>query len=122
MIKNLPDNAGDAGSIPGLGRFPGGGNGNLLQVFLPGKFHGQRSLVATVHGVTKNWKGARPALSGHTQHTVDEKSHREAGAEVAGLKSLSVEVIELRFFARQFTPGFRVPKSSESNIEKINSA
>ena len=24
-------NAGDLGSIPGLGRFPGGGNGNLLQ-------------------------------------------------------------------------------------------
>ena len=24
-------------------------------VFLPGKSHGQRSLVATVHGVTKSW-------------------------------------------------------------------
>ena len=24
-------------------------------VFLPGKFHGQRSLVAIVHGVTKSW-------------------------------------------------------------------
>ena len=45
MVKNLPDSAGDAGSIPGLGRFPRGGNGNPLQVFLPGKFHGQRSLV-----------------------------------------------------------------------------
>ena len=34
MVKNLPANAGDAedsGSIPGLGRFPGGGNGNPLQ-------------------------------------------------------------------------------------------
>ena len=34
MIKNLPVNAGDvrdAGSIPGSGRSPGGGNGNLLQ-------------------------------------------------------------------------------------------
>ena len=34
MVKNLPANAGDsrdAGSIPGLGRSPGGGNGNLLQ-------------------------------------------------------------------------------------------
>ena len=27
----LPANAGDAGMIPGLGRSPGGGNGNLLQ-------------------------------------------------------------------------------------------
>ena len=29
-IKNLPANAGDTGSIPGLGRAPGGRNGNLL--------------------------------------------------------------------------------------------
>ena len=31
MVKNLPANAGDAGSIPGSGRSPGGGNGNPLQ-------------------------------------------------------------------------------------------
>ena len=34
LIKNLPANAGDirdAGLIPGLGRSPGGGNGNPLQ-------------------------------------------------------------------------------------------
>ena len=46
MVKNLPANVGDArdmGSIPGSGRSPGGGNGN--PVFLPGKFHGQRSLA-----------------------------------------------------------------------------
>ena len=34
-------NAGDTGSIPGLGRSPGGGHG----LFLPGESHGQRSLV-----------------------------------------------------------------------------
>ena len=31
VVKNLPANAGDVGSIPGLGRPPGGGNGTLLQ-------------------------------------------------------------------------------------------
>ena len=34
MVKNPPANAGDAGdmgSIPGSGRFPGGGKGNPLQ-------------------------------------------------------------------------------------------
>ena len=34
VAKNLPANAGDSGdlsSIPGSGRFPGGGNGNPLQ-------------------------------------------------------------------------------------------
>ena len=31
MVKNLPANAGDMGSIPGLERCPGEGNGNPLQ-------------------------------------------------------------------------------------------
>ena len=31
MVKNLPASTGDAGLIPGLGRFLGGGNGNPLQ-------------------------------------------------------------------------------------------
>ena len=31
VVKNLPANAGDAGSIPGLGRFLGEGHGNPLQ-------------------------------------------------------------------------------------------
>ena len=48
MVKNMPAKAGDAGDsglIPRLGRSPGGGKGNPLPVFLPGRFHGQRSLV-----------------------------------------------------------------------------
>ena len=28
-VKNPPDNAGDTGSISGLGSYPGEGNGNL---------------------------------------------------------------------------------------------
>ena len=38
MLKNLPANAGDAGdegSLPGLGRSPGRGNGNILQYSCP---------------------------------------------------------------------------------------
>ena len=31
MVKNLSANVGDTGLIPGLGRSPGGGNGNPLQ-------------------------------------------------------------------------------------------
>jgi len=30
-VKNPPASAGDSGLIPGLERFPGGGNGNPLQ-------------------------------------------------------------------------------------------
>ena len=45
-VKASASNAGDLGSIPGLGRSPGEGNGNPLQsVFLPGESHGRRSLV-----------------------------------------------------------------------------
>ena len=35
VVKNLPANAGDIGSIPGWGRSPGEGNGNLLQYSCP---------------------------------------------------------------------------------------
>ena len=48
VLKNLSANAGDirdANWIPGLGRSPGVGNGKPTPVFLPGKSHGQRSLV-----------------------------------------------------------------------------
>ena len=32
VVKNLPTDAGDAGSVPGSGKSPGGGNGNLLRI------------------------------------------------------------------------------------------
>ena len=48
MVKNPPANAGnirDAGSIPGLGRSPGGGHGNPFQNSCLENPHGQRSLA-----------------------------------------------------------------------------
>ena len=43
--KESACDAGDLGSIPGLGRFPWRGKWQPTPVFLPGEFHGQRSLV-----------------------------------------------------------------------------
>ena len=43
--KELTYNAGDLGSVPGLGRSPGGGNGNPLHCSCLENPHGQRSLV-----------------------------------------------------------------------------
>ena len=43
VVKILPANTGDVGSIPGSGRPSGAGNGTL--VFFPGRIHGQRSLA-----------------------------------------------------------------------------
>ena len=45
MIKKSACNPGDLGSIPWLGRSPGGGHGNPLQYSCPENPHGQRSLL-----------------------------------------------------------------------------
>ena len=50
-------NAGDLGSIPGLGRFPGEGKGYPLQ------YSGlENSIDCIVHGVTKSWTQPVPSL------------------------------------------------------------
>ena len=55
MVKNLPANSGDAGLIPGLGRCPGGGNGNPLQYSCLESPMDRGAGQATVNGVTKSW-------------------------------------------------------------------
>ena len=58
MVKNLPASAGDIrdmGSIPGLGRSPGEGNGNPLQYSYLENPMDRGSWQATIHGVTKSW-------------------------------------------------------------------
>ena len=47
-------NAGDPGSIPGLGRSPGEGNGYPLQYFCLKNSMDRGAWKATVHGLTKN--------------------------------------------------------------------
>ena len=44
-VKASACNAGDLGSIPRLGRSPWRRKWQPTQVFLPGKSHGQRSLI-----------------------------------------------------------------------------
>ena len=53
VVKNPPANAGDVGSIPESGRYPGEGNGNPLQYFCLGKPMDRTARWATVHGVAK---------------------------------------------------------------------
>ena len=57
-MKNLPANTGDArdrdaSSVPGLGRSPGGGNGNPLQYSRLEKSMDRGAWWVAVHGVTK---------------------------------------------------------------------
>ena len=57
-VKNAPVNAGDirdAGSVPGLGRCPGEGNGNPLQDSCLENPMGRGAWWAAVHRVAKSW-------------------------------------------------------------------
>ena len=57
VIKNLPANTEDirdVGSVPGLGRFSGEGNGNLLQYSCLENPIDKGAWQATVHGVAES--------------------------------------------------------------------
>ena len=53
MVKNLPADTGDMGSIPALGRSPGGGNGKPLQYFRLGNPMDRGAWQAIVYGVAR---------------------------------------------------------------------
>ena len=58
MVKNLPANAGDirdVGSIPGLGRSPGGEHGSPLQYFGLKNSMDRGAWWATVHRSTESY-------------------------------------------------------------------
>ena len=58
VVKDMPVNTGDireVGSIPGLGRSPGEGNGSPLQCSCLDNPMDRGAWRATVHGVTKSW-------------------------------------------------------------------
>ena len=54
MVKTLPANAGDLGSIPGSGRSPGEGNGSSLQYSCLGNLMDRGTWQASVHGITES--------------------------------------------------------------------
>ena len=81
MVKNPPANAGesrDMGSVPGLGRCPGVGNGYPLQYSCLENSMDRGAWWVTVQGVTKSWT----CLSMNT--------HTHTHTEVKDMGSLSV--------------------------------
>ena len=54
VVRNLPANAGNTGSIPESKRSPGEGNGNPLQYSCLKNPMGRGAWWATVHGVTES--------------------------------------------------------------------
>ena len=57
--KEFVCNVGDLDSIPGLGRFPGEGNGNSLQYSGLKNSTDRGAPQATIHGLAKSWTPLR---------------------------------------------------------------
>ena len=69
-VKESVCNVGDPGSIPGLGRSPGDGNGNPLQYSCLENPMDRGAWQATVHAVAK----CRTQPSDFTSHVVQARS------------------------------------------------
>ena len=74
MVKNSPETqmSQETQAQPGLGRPPGGGNGNPLQHSCRDNPMDREAWQATVHGVTKSWTGQ----STHTHYVADTVAGR----------------------------------------------
>ena len=73
VVKNLPASAGyirEVGSIPGSGRSPGGGNGNLLHYSSLENPMDRGACQATVHRVTKSQTWLKDLAHTHTRLTL----------------------------------------------------
>ena len=89
MVKDPPANAGEAGSIPGLGRSPGGGNGNPLQFSCLENPTDTGAWEAIAHGVTRSQTRLK-RLSMHAVSMLGAFLHlylREPGQTAAQLHS-----------------------------------
>ena len=53
VVKNPPANTGNMGLIPGLGRSPGGGNGNSLKYSCLGNLMDRAAWCSTVQGIAR---------------------------------------------------------------------
>ena len=80
-IKNLlamwkiAQNAGDAGSVLGLGRSPGEGKWQPTPVFVPGKSHRQRSLEGCSPCGHKSWTRLTTSPPHHSRHSHNGVNH-----------------------------------------------
>ena len=93
MVKNLLANAVDSGSIPGSGRSPWRRKWQPTAVFLPGKSHGQGSLVGYSPWGHKE--------SGTTEH--DVRSYLQNAVTV--VESSASDVLKTKSLEQFLTPG-----------------
>ena len=92
MVNNLPANAGDADSVPGLERSPARGNGNPLQYSCLENSMDRGAWWAAVHGVSKQLDTTEhmyllspslfPSLDGITDQEMSEDGRESVGQEL----------------------------------------
>ena len=70
MVENLPANAEDPGLIPGSGRSPGRGNGNLLQCSCLGNRMDRGAWQTTLHEAAKSQTQAHILCTCHLNNVV----------------------------------------------------
>ena len=100
--KNLSANAldaGDAGSIPGLGRSPGEGNGSPLQYSCLGNPKARGAWRAIVHEVVKSWMHLSTHIFLHTncQSHKTHLSFSEINTVFTQLLSLPLSIFPTRW-------------------------
>ena len=101
MVKNLSTNAGDVGLIPGLGRSPGGGNGNPLQYSGLENLMGRGTWRATVHGVAKSWM----LLSTHALEGILSRERERCSIVSDSLRPHGLQARILEWVAFPFSKG-----------------
>ena len=102
VVKNLPANAGDVGSIPGTGRSPGSGNGKLLQYSCLGNPMDRGTWWATIHGVTKS----QARLSTHSWQSPRQESGFLTCSLAFFLSLSEVSVSFLRYLQNPISTSF----------------
>ena len=75
-VKNLPTDAGDAGSIPASGRSPGEGNGNPLRYSWLENSKDRGAWQASVHGVTESDTTEHSCMQNPTSQLKAKGPHR----------------------------------------------
>ena len=96
LVKNLPANAGDPGSIPGSGRSPGEGNGNPFQYSCLENPKNRGAWQTTVHRVSR---------IGHSLATKPPPLQRQGWVVVAEPVQHTVWLLTEKFAHPSSTPG-----------------